>query len=310
MTLESLAQEFIVIDPSGGSMNEMSLVPLEVSESMEHGNFDHEHEHNHQEEHEESIEVDGGEPLELEIMLDLPGAPPGTKDPEPVIEVIEESDKKDEQKAEADPKTNDKWNWSAHGPTGFIAWVKSRCDDVPKHSGYDSAGIERAVAYLDRLDTEVSKAMRLDSDGELDANQIKKVRAVIDNGIERLQDRLDKVKSSKKKSRKKKGEFETGLVKEGQKITGVQGIFVTVPLLISRVARVCINGQVSAGHNIEDTFHDQVKKYKLTEREQAETIQLLDDMGYTIRWDRGYTQDETIDVTSVDNYDWMPNYQS
>lgn len=152
--------------------------------------------------------------------------------------------------------------------------------------------------------------MRLDLEGELDANQIEKVRSVIDNGIERLHERLDKVKSSKKKGRKKKADLTEGLVKEAQKITGVQGVFVTVDLLTSHIARVCINGMVSAGHDIEDLFERQAKYFGLDKRERAQVIQLLDDMGYAMRRDRGFMPDEDVDVGSSDNMDWAANYNS
>jgi ElaB/YqjD/DUF883 family membrane-anchored ribosome-binding protein len=149
----------------------------------------------------------------------------------------------------------------------------------------------------------------MDLDGELDANKVEEVRAEIEKGISRLHDRVDKIKSSKKTKKKKSAEFESELVKEAQKITGVQGVFVTVPLLISRIARVCINGMVSAGHDIEDLYARQVKQYKLTDREQAEVMQLLADMGYALRQDRGYMPDEEVDPASSDNYDWAANYK-
>jgi hypothetical protein len=313
MSLQSTAQELIVVDPAMGlSMDDpgMSLVPLEVEDvHSDHPAVMEPIAHNHEES--PLMEVHD-HPEELEIHMDLPGAPPGTQDPEPVLEVSEPEEDKSKAMDEdpAKTKSNEKWDWSKRGPKGFIAWVKERCDDVPKHSGYDTAGLERAVAYLERLDNEVSKAMRLDLDGELDANQIEKVRAIIDNGIERLNDRLDKVKTSKKKTRKKKSEvIHEGLVKEAQKITGVQGVFVTVPLLISRIARVCINGMVSAGHDIEDLYARQVKYYKLSTREQAEVQQLLSDMGYAVRQDRGFMPDEDFDVSSSDNMDWAANYK-
>lgn len=304
MTLESTAQEIIVVDPSmGPSMGDsgMQLIPLEVSsEPEEEGN----------------IEVYENP---IQIMEDLRDLSPETlglagPDPEPVIEVTEEDTKKDKSEAEdADPAKaakDAKWDWSSRGAKGFIAWVKERCDDVPKHSGYDTAGLERAIAYLERLDNEVSKAMRLDIDGELDANQVEKVRAIIDNGIERLHDRLDKVKSSKKKTRKKKaGDYSDGFQKEAQKITGVQGVFVTVPLLISRIARVCINGMVSGGHDIEDLYSRQVKFYKLNDREQAEVMQLLADMGYAVRQDRGFSPEEQPEVDDTNGMDFGANYK-
>lgn len=304
MSLQSTAQEIVVVDPASmGDANNsgMSLVPLEIMDSLP------EHSHSHQ----EPMEVHD-EPHEIEIVMELPGAPAGTKDPEPVLEVSEHDQEDKSEAVDVDPAKaakNEKWDWGKRGPTGFIAWVKERCDDVPKHSGYDSAGLERAVAYLERLDNEVSKAMRMDLDGELDANQIEKVRSIIDNGVERLHDRLDKVKSSKKKSRKKKSEFEPSLVKEGQKITGVQGVYITVPLLISRIARVCVNGMVSAGHDIEDLYERQVKFYKLNDREQAEVMQLLADMGYAVRQDRGFMPDEQLAVNDTNGMDWAANYK-
>jgi hypothetical protein len=169
------------------------------------------------------------------------------------------------------------------------------------------------MAYMEKLDNEISKAMRMDLDSELDANQVEKVRAQLDEGLSRLQGRLEKVKDSKKSSRKRKksAEYEIdseGFVKEAQKITGVQGVFVTVPLLISRIARVCVNGTVSAGHDIEDLYHRQVKRYKLSEREQAEVQQLLYDMGYPLRQDRGFMPDDDLELSDSDNMDFAANY--
>lgn len=300
MSLQAEAQ-ILVVDPSVNlpmANNSLELTPLEVSDAP--FSIDH---------------ADMSEPLEVEIVVDeLPGAPPGTPDPEP-LEVSEkntEEDSKDKDKNndnDTDVKSN-KWDWSSKGPTGFVAWIKERLDNCPKHSGYDSAGLQRASAYLEKLDSEISKAMRLDLDGELDANKVEAVRAQIDEGLSRLHDRLEKVNKHSKSRRKKKADVNSELVKEAQKIMGVQGIIITVPLLISRIARVCINGMVSAGHDIEHTYREQVKKYKLNDREQAETIQLLFDMGYPMKIDRGYQSDEEIDPTSSDNFDWSASYQS
>jgi hypothetical protein len=301
--LQSIAQELVVVDPSGSQMGgiggtQMSLVPLEVIENPA------EHMHHDMEVHDD--------PEVIEVQLELVPGAGDLPDPEEVIEVEEkeEDSKKDEN--DAKPKKNEKWDWESRGATGFIVWIKERCDDVPKHSGQDTAGLERAVAYLERLDNEISKAMRLDLDGDLDANQIEKVRATIDQGVERLHDRLDKIKKNKKVNRKKKSDldYSDGLVKEAQKITGVQGVFVTVPLLISRIARVCINGMVSAGHDIEDLYERQVKFYKLNEREQAEVMQLLADMGYAVRQDRGFMPNDDVDTRSSDNFDWAANYKA
>lgn len=298
MNLVSEAQELVVIDTGEHSPLPIPM-PIEVIDAEPHF-------------HSPTDGLEVCEPTSFEIVVEeLPGAPDGTPDPEPLEVKEEDEDEAKEDKNDAETLKLKKWDWASKGSEGFITWVKERITDVPKHSGFDSAGLERAISYLEKLDSEISRAMRLDLDGELDANKIEEVRSKIDDGISRLHDRLDKVKSSKKKSRKKKSDFlPEGLVKEA-KITGVSGgIVVTVPLLISRIARVCINSMVSAGHDIEHTYADQVKKYKLNVREQAEVRQLLEDMGYALRQDRGFLPDEDFDPTSSDNYDFAAQYPS
>lgn len=290
----------------------------------------------------------------IEIVIDdLPGAPAGTPDPEPMLEVqepklqVEELDDNDAKKGK-----NDKWDWASKGPHGFIAWVQEKIKGVPKHSGYDSAGLERAVAFMEKLDSEISKAMRMDLDGELDANKIEEVRAKLDDGIARLQNRLDKVKESKKSSRKRKKSAEIdpelsksfspqdinewtdktgvpgeewtqekaieqmaeyysnrGMVKEAQKVLGVKGIYIMAPLLIASIARICVNGTVSAGHDIEDLYSRQVKQWKLSDREQFELRNLLFDMGFPMRLDRGAIPEEEYDTASSNNMDWAANFK-
>lgn len=298
MSLQSVAQELIIVDPT--PINNIYDSPIEVSSPSE----------------QDSLEVlDKTSPVDIEIVVtELPGAPAGTTDPEEPLEIVEEisnssdTDNNDAKKS----KKNEKWDWETKGPDGFIAWIKERLDNVPKHSGYDSAGLERAISYMEKLDNEISRAMRLDLDEELDSNKIEEVRSKIDEGLSRLQDRLNKVKKTTKSKRKKKSDYEnSSLIKEGQKITGVRGVFVTVDLLTSRIARVCINGMVSGGHDIEDIYANQIKKYKLNNREQAQVMQLLADMGYPLRQDRGYLPDEDdVDVTSSDNMDWSAQFNA
>jgi len=264
---------------------------------------------------EPSLEVAEEHPGEVQFEIaELPGVDRLDPEMEKSLEVHEE-EPKDESKAEDEKKSKvaPKWDWQSKGATGFITWVQERLSDVPKHSGYDTSGVERALSYLQKLDNEISKAMRMDVDGELDANKVEEVRAKIDNGIEMLNARIDKISKSKKSGKKKKkadADSETGLVKEAQKIPGISGIVVTVPLFISAIVRTCINGSVSGGHDIEDMFKKFDEKYKFDDKQKVECLQLFADMGYPIRRDRGYLPDEDSDPTSSDNFDWAANYQA
>lgn len=257
----------------------------------------------------EGMEVMESHPDDFVIEVgELPGVDGLDPELEQKLEVVEEPE---EQKADDEKKSKvaPKWDWQSKGATGFLVWVKERVTTVPKHSGYDSAGIERAISYLEKLDSEISKAMRLDLDEELDSSKIEEVRSKVETGIESLHARLDKV-SKKGKKKKKASDDVEGLVKEAQKIPGISGIVITVPLLISGIVRTCINGTISAGHDLEDMFEKLAKKHKLTDREKFECFQLFADMGYPCRRDRGYMPDEDVDPTSSDNFDWSGSFQN
>lgn len=312
MSLQAIAEELVVLEP--------------MNQDAHGGDFPQMHAHlpsfdGHSHAPAPSLNINN--PGEVTIVVEeLPGAPDGLPEIEDieveepkehlVVEEHEHSKDKDNNDARKGSKKSDKWDWESKGADGFVHWVKERLDTVPRHSGMDTAGLERAISYLEKLDNEISKAMRLDLEGELDANKIEEIRSKIDDGLSRLSDRLDKVKKNKKNYKKKKADsdFEsTGLIKEAQKITGVQGIYVTVPLLISRVARVCINGMVTAGHDIEDLYSRQVKTYKLNTREQAEVMQLLADMGYPLRQDRGFMPEDALEVSDSNGMDWASQYK-
>lgn len=256
-----------------------------------------------------AIELDSPENGE-EILFILPNIP-GAEDDEDIIVdepvEIEVSAPEDVEVEESDP-----WDWHSGGLSNFLNWLHGMIVNCPRHTGRDTTGLEKAIAYFELLDKEITKAMRQDYRNEIDSAKAEEARAQIENGLERLLDRLDKVRSAKYKRHNKKNKKSwveaVGLVKEAQKATHVNGIVVTVPLLISRLARICINGMVSGGHDIEDTFSKLSKKYNLTNREQAELMQLLADMNYPVRRDRGFDLDEEYNITSSDNYDFAANF--
>jgi hypothetical protein len=223
-----------------------------------------------------------------------------------------ESNQTMEAKDKEDAKPKGAWDWKhvieSKGPEGFFMWVKQRIDSVPKHSGYDKAGLLRAVGYLEKLANEVSKAMREDLDGKLDADKIEHLLAQVEDGVERIHERIDKI--SKKKSRKKKSEFDqTGIVKEAQKLPTINGITIVVPLFISRIARVCLNGMVSAGHSLQDMYDQQCEKWDLTEREKAEVQQLIEDLGYGCVQNRGLIADKDSFIKEHGDFDYASNYK-
>lgn len=268
------------------------------------------------------VVTQNGEPSVAIDLGDIPGAPPGTEDPEPVDEVEIEEDKNDikdsssSNEASSDSnKKNDKWDWKSQGFGNFTIWIKDRFNSVPRHTGYDTAGLERAQAYLQKLHGEVSKAMRSDIDGELEAEFIADIHKKIDDGIEKLESRLEKVRDSKSSKKKKKSAWEEDddnvLIKNAQKSFGVKsGTVITVSLFISTLARTLVNGTVSAGKDMEHSYQQLVKKYKLNDREKIELIQLVQDMGFPLIKDRSVLPEDGFDPRSTDNLDFLANYQA
>lgn len=253
-------------------------------------------------------------PISFEMLLD---AVPGAKD---AIEITDEEPEGDIEVKDEDEEVEveeDPWDWKGRGLGKFLHWLSDMMQNVPQHTGFDTTGLEKAIAYFEALDREITRAMRMDFKNEIDSAQAEKAREQIEKGLDRLVERLERVRPQKfrrhqKKQQAKKNSWmvASGLVKEAQKATRIGGITITVPLLISRIARVCINGMVSAGHDIEDLYERQVKAYGLDKREQAEVMQLLADMGYPLRQDRGLMPGEEFDTTRSDNFDMAANYNS
>lgn len=261
-----------------------------------------------------SIEV-GSEPIEFILTLDkIPG---GLNQ-----EDIEEKPDLEVEEPEEVIVNDDPWDWGESD--NFMSWLSkmmqpkgtSSHHGIPIHTGRDSAGLERAIAHFEFLDKCISRGVRSDLRGVIPIDLVEKARDEVRRGIERLEERLEQVESfkypkKKKKEKKKKAEEEqVGLVKEAQKATHVGGIMITVPLFTSYLARVCINGMISAGHDIEDMFTKLAQRYKLTDRERAELVQLLSDMNYPMRRDRGIPLDEETDTSSSNNYDWAANFHA
>ena len=277
-----------------------------VESLMQQFNHHTNHESEHMDDHVDVVDVHG------DINIILPKVPGAPEDIEDIV--VEDSDEeetsKKSDKEESSKKPKSKWDWEAHGVHGFLNWIHERINDVPRHSGKDLAGLDRAVAYLEKLDSEISKAMRSDLDGTLNADHIENVRAQIEDGIDRLEDRIEKIKQSKKGGKKKASSFSPELIKEAQKSPGIKGIMVTVPLFISYIGRVIISGMINSGHDAEDMFRKLAKHYKLTDREKVEVIQFLDDSGVPLRMDRGHLEYHDLDERSSDNFDWSAQYRA
>ena len=185
----------------------------------------------------------------------------------------------------------DIWDWSAHGLDKLMPWVQERINGMPTHNG-ETVGVERLINYLKRLNGEISKAISTDYEGKIDVGTLEGARKWIYQTINTLEDAHEKLVDTHYK-KKKSASSEDGIKKEAFTPYG-GGVMVTVPLVISAIARILINGSVSAGGDMATMYMDEVKKWGLDKREQLELVQHLADMGYPITRNRGFLPGEDI----------------
>lgn len=223
---------------------------------------------------------------------EVPGAPEAEE--LVVDDKLELSDKDEDLQI----KPKDIWDWETGGIHNLLNWAKERMAGIPKHDGKSISGIDRAAAYLKKFLKQLDKAAQVDLDGDLDINLLEGLREEILDGIERLEDRKEKLESGR--YRKKASFDKEEMVKNGSQAI-VTNIVITVPILISRIARACINGYISQGKDIEFLFKKQAEMYKLSEREKVEVVQLLSDMGIQVKEDRLLLPFEEWDQRSTQN---------
>lgn len=191
----------------------------------------------------------------------------------------------------------------------FIPYIQNKLTQIPRHSGRTIAGCERALAFLKGCDQEISQAMRSDLNGEIDEEEIEKIRKDIHNMMDRLQNRIDQL-------RKEANVQEVNFITDGDledrklsKVAGTPVLNVYMTPFERAIVSTCINAKVSGGRNIEEVYGHLKNKYNFTPREELSFIQLIADHGYPIYTDRGLINEPT-DPASGDNVEWQTNYQA
>ncbi len=233
------------------------------------------------------LEILPTEDFVIEFPL-IPGAEDQTDVEEEELEVEDKGD--EDVEVEHDP-----WKWSL--PT-FLAWVKERMDNVPRHSGRDVSGVERALSYCNRISKEFPRAARDDFNNVLDIDMFENARCEILDAIERLEDRLEKLNKLKNpKKRKKKADGEVGeMVKEAGTVNlGLNQV--SIPYIISHITRLIMSGAQKQGKDAEDLFRKFSKMYELDKREKAQVLRLLEDSNFPMYRDQGLDPDaEEMDL--------------
>jgi len=94
-------------------------------------------------------------------------------------------------------------DWENDGDhSKFMEYLLDKMQKIPPHRGTTTVGIERAIAYLKKIDREISRAIQSDEANVIDETEAEAIRDQIFEFVDRLEEALEKV-SSKKTRRKK-----------------------------------------------------------------------------------------------------------
>lgn len=222
---------------------------------------------------------------------------------------IEVEEKKDDNKLDNGMlEVSDPWDTSKIQPEHILEWAVERLNNLPRHTGRETAGMERVIACLKRINSEMSKAAQRDFGAKIDITKLEEIRKEIHRGINNLEDAISKIENTQYK--KKKASGDDRIIKEAKQMR-IDGIVITVPLLISTLASVCINGMVSAGHSPKDMYEKLVKEFELSKREEVELSSLLQHMGYDMPLRNRWTpMTASVDTASENNLDFSAQYYS
>lgn len=251
-------------------------------------------------------ELEGGEPVSISESEGtfLPGATG------PIMEGPEE-DEEEEEEAET--------NWVDDRDTGkFIDYLRDSFANIPQHSGNSISGCEKALAYLNKLNREISEAVRKDDKNALDdvLDEVEEFRVKILKGMVALKKRIGELKKKFKEEGSQKIANETAnLIKEsleaGEEIVkeAKSGKLQVVITPFERaITGILINSVVSAGHPFEEVYDYLKKKFSLTEREELAILQIVMDMGFPVFKDRGTIGESGDGKQEGHHVDFIKNY--
>jgi hypothetical protein len=156
---------------------------------------------------------------------------------------------------------------------------------IPQHDGSSMIGCEMALLYLNKLNKEISEALRSDPDGSLDPLVLEDYRVKILKDMVLLKERMNNLKRDL-------GDATRNLTRASddssiEKLATTPRVQIVATPFERAISGILINSVVSAGHPFEDVYDYLKTKYSFSERDELSIMQLVMDSGHYIFKDRG-----------------------
>jgi len=178
-------------------------------------------------------------------------------------------------------------NWSDDRDSSkFMSYILDAYPTgIPQHDGNSMIGCEVALLYLNKLNKEISEALRSDSGGSLDPLVLEDYRVRILKDMVLLKERMNNIKRDL-------GDATRDLTRAShdssiEKVATTPRVQVVATPFERAIAGILINSVVSAGHPFEDVYDYLKDKYAFNDRDELSIMQLVVDSGHHIFKDRG-----------------------
>ena len=183
-------------------------------------------------------------------------------------------------------------------------------------------GCERAISWLDRLSSEISKNIRMDTDNLLDIHELEQIRVRIMSDVLALKGHLGKLKKKFKESNSKTASADNSGVPSWTDASGNEVSYdqltkeastprkmvVAVSPFERAISGILINAHVSGGHPMEEVYGFLSEKYSIEPREELSIMQVCMDSGFPIFKDRGTYSGNDNKEESRKGVDFIKNY--
>jgi len=192
-----------------------------------------------------------------------------------------------EQKPEQMENKSDDWRSSGKSEL-FPQHLEKELGRIKKPSQIrgNRAEMERAKGQYMQLCSDISRALRSDYEGVLDAEDIDRKRHVVEQYVDQIELALDGIKRmmQERKKRRRAGD-DPELVKEAT-APHFNGMQIVITPFERAVVGALINGVVAGGRNMEELYSEAKSKYDIKPREELSIFQIMTDMGYPCFRDR------------------------
>jgi hypothetical protein len=216
---------------------------------------------------------------------------------------------------EEEPKRETTWEEDRDSKK-FMEYLADKYPSgIPQHDGKSLVGCERAINYLNRLNKEISEALRGDAGGEFDLQKLEDIRVKMMSDMDTLKTHMKKLQRKLRDSHKTAEDAEELAVKTGsadiikEAKSGKFSVYITA--FERAITGIISNAVVSSGRPFDDVYEALKKKYDFTEREELSILQILMDMGHPIFKDRGTLSDKKDSDSDDDTdkgIDFVRNY--